>query len=92
MIKSEYIRKGRTVKSLKPKYDLIQVIDADTGFITEVNRNVLRRDFKDYELIAVTNFSEERVTVVVLKEKPRTRILTNTGEVITLKWARKLNL
>ena len=68
MINSEYIRKGRTVKSLKPKYDLIQVIDADTGFITEVNRNVLRRDFKDYELIAVTNFSEERITVVVLKE------------------------
>ena len=84
MINNEYIRKGRTVKSLKPKYDLIQVIDADTGFITEVNRNVLRRDFKDYELIAVTNFSEERVTVVVLKEKPRTRILMDTGEVITL--------
>lgn len=84
MIKSEYIRKGRTVKSLKPKYDLIQVIDADTGFITEVNRNVLRRDFKDYELIAVTNFSEERITVVVLKEKPRTRLFLNTGEVITL--------
>lgn len=92
MINNEYIRKGRTVKSLKPKYDLIQVIDADTGFITEVNRNVLRRDFKDYELIAVTNFSEERVTVVVLKEKPRTRILMDTGEVITLEWARKLNL
>ena len=85
MIKSEYIRKGRTVKSLIPKYDLIQVINADTGFITEVNRNVLRREFKDYELIAVTNFSEERITVVVLKEKPRTRILMGTGEVITLK-------
>lgn len=85
MINSEYIRKGRTVKSLKPKYDLIQVIDAKTGFITEINRNVLRREFKDYELIAVTNFSEERVTVVVLKEKPYTQILTNTGEVITLK-------
>lgn len=84
MINSEYIRKGRTVKSLKPKYDLIQVIDVDTGFITEVNRNVLRRDFKDYELIAVTNFSEERITVVVLKEKPRTRLLMDTGEVITL--------
>lgn len=85
MINSEYIRKGRTVKSLKPKYDLIQVINAETGFITEVNRNVLRRDFKDYELIAVTNFSEERITVVVLKEKPHTEILLNTGEVITLK-------
>ncbi len=85
MINSEYIRKGRTVKSLKPKYDLIQVIDAKTGFITEINRNVLRREFKDYELIAVTNFSEERVTVVVLKKKPYTQILTNTGEVITLK-------
>ena len=84
MIKSEYIRKGRTVKSLIPKYDLIQVINADTGFITEVNRNVLRREFKDYELIAVTNFSEERITVVVLKEKPRTRLFLSTGEVITL--------
>ncbi len=84
MINNEYIRKGRTVKSLIPKYDLIQVINADTGFITEVNRNVLRREFKDYELIAVTNFSEERITVVVLKEKPCTRILTNTGVVITL--------
>lgn len=84
-IEIEYIRKGRTVKSLKPKYDLIQVINAKTGFITEVNRNVLRRDFKDYELIAVTNFSEERVTVVVLKEKPHTEILLSTGEVITLK-------
>lgn len=85
MINSEYIRKGRTVKSLKPKYDLIQVINANTGFITEVNRNVLRRDFKDYELIAVTNFSEERITVVVLKEKPRTKLITDTGEVyITL--------
>lgn len=85
MINSEYIRKGRTVKSLKPKYDLIQVINAETGFITEVNRNVLRRDFKDYELIAVTNFSEERITVVVLKEKPHTEILLSTGEVFTLK-------
>lgn len=85
MINSEYIRKGRTVKSLKPKYDLIQVIDANTGFITEVNRNVLRRDFKDYELIAVTNFSEERVTVIVLKKKPHTEILLNTGEVFILK-------
>lgn len=85
MINSEYIRKGRTVKSLKSKYDLIQVINADTGFITEVNRNVLRRDFKDYELIAVTNFSEERITVVVLKEKPHTEILLSTGEVFTLK-------
>lgn len=85
MINSEYIRKGRTVKSLKPKYDLIQVINADTGFITEVNRNVLRRDFKDYELIAVTNFSEERITVVALKEKPHTEILLSTGEVFTLK-------
>ena len=86
MINSEYIRKGRTVKSLKPKYDLIQVINAETGFITEVNRNVLRRDFKDYELIAVTNFSEERITVVVLKKKPHTEILLNTGEVFILKW------
>ena len=85
MINSEYIRKGRTVKSLKPKYDLIQVINAETGFITEVNRNVLRRDFKDYELIAVTNFSEERITVVVLKKKPHTEILLNTGEVFILK-------
>lgn len=85
MINSEYIRKGRTVKSLKPKYDLIQVIDANTGFITEVNRHALRIDFKDYELIAVTNFSEERVTVVVLKEKPHTKLITDTGEVyITL--------
>ena len=48
MIDSEYIRKGRTVKSLKPKYDCIQVIDANTGFITEVNRHALRIDFKDY--------------------------------------------
>ena len=85
MINSECIRKGRTVKSIKPKYDLIQVINAETGFITEVNRNVLRRDFKDYELIAVTNFSEERITVVVLKEKPHTEILLSTGEVFTLK-------
>ena len=85
MIDSEYIRKGRTVKSLKPKYDCIQVIDANTGFITEVNRHTLRIDFKDYELIAVTNFSEERVTVVVLKEKPHTKIIADTGEVyITL--------
>lgn len=85
MINSEYIRKGRTVKSLKPKYDLIQVINANTGFITEVNRNVLRRDFKDYELIAVTNFSEERVTVIVLEEKPHTKLIADTGEVyITL--------
>lgn len=84
MIDSEYIRKGRTVKSLKPKYDCIQVIDANTGFITEVNRNALRRNFKDYELIAVTNFNEERVTVIVLKEKQRTRILANGEVYITL--------
>lgn len=82
-IEIEYIRKGRTVKILKPKYDLIQVIDANTGFITEVNRNVLRRDFKDYELIAVMNLSEERITVVVLKEKAHTKIITDTGEVFT---------
>lgn len=84
MINSEFIRKGRTVKSLKPKYDCIQVIDANTGFINEINRNVLRRDFKDYELIAVTNFSLERVTVIVLKEKQRTRILANGEVYITL--------
>ena len=84
MINSEFIRKGRTVESLKPKYDCIQVIDANTGFITEVNRNALRRDFKDYELIAITNFSLERVTVIVLKEKQRTRILANGEVYITL--------
>lgn len=84
MIDSEFIRKGRTVKSLKPKYDCIQVIDANTGFITEVNRNALRRNFKDYKLIAVTNFSLERVTVIVLKEKQRTRILANGEVYITL--------
>lgn len=84
MIDSEFIRKGRTVKSLKPKYDCIQVIDANTGFITEVNRNALRRNFKDYELIAVTNFNEERVTVIVLKEKQRTRIIANKEVYITL--------
>lgn len=84
MIDSEYIRKGRTVKSLKPKYDCIQVIDANTGFITEVNRNALRRNFKDYELIAVTNFNEERVTVIVLKEKQCTRIIANGEVYITL--------
>lgn len=84
MIDSEFIRKGRTVKSLKPKYDCIQVIDANTGFITEVNRNSLRRNFKDYELIAVTNFNEERVTVIVLKEKQRTRIIADGEVYITL--------
>ena len=85
MIDSEFIRKGRTVKSLKPKYGCIQVIDANTGFINEINRNALRRDFKDYELIAVTNINEARTTVIVLKEKPHTKIITDNGEVyITL--------
>ena len=85
MIDSEFIRKGRTVKSLKPKYDCIQVIDANTGFINEINRNALRRDFKDYELIAVTNINEARTTVIVLKEKLHTKIITDNGEVyITL--------
>lgn len=81
MIDSEFIRKGRTVESLKPKYDCIQVIDANTGFITEVNQHTLKINFEDYELIAVTNFSEERVTVVVLKEKQRTKFITDNGEV-----------
>lgn len=85
MIDSEFIRKGRTVKSLKPKYDCIQVIDANTGFINEINRNALRRNFKDYELIAVTNINEARTTVIVLKEKQRTKFITDNGEVyITL--------
>ena len=85
MIDSEFIRKGKTVKSLKPKYDCIQVIDANTGFINEINRNALRRGFKDYELIAVTNINEARTTVIVLKEKPNTKFITDNGEVyITL--------
>lgn len=68
MINNEFIRKGRKVKSLKPEYGLIQVIDANTGFINEISRNTLRRVYGNCELIAVTNFSGERITVVVLKE------------------------
>lgn len=66
-IEIEYIRKGRKVKNYKPKYNRIQIINANTGFINEINRNVLKRDYADYELIAVTNFNTEGITVVVIK-------------------------
>ena len=69
MMDIENIRKGRKVKSLEPKYDCIQIINASTGFINEINRNVLKRDYAEYELIAVTNLNEARITVIVLKEK-----------------------
>lgn len=66
-IEIEYIRKGRKVKNFKPKHNRIEIINANTGFINEINRNVLKRDYADYELIAVTNFNTEGITVVVIK-------------------------
>ena len=69
MIDSEFIIKGEKVKSLKPKYNLIQVINASTGFVNKLNGYALQRYYANYELIAVINFDKEEITVVVLKEK-----------------------
>lgn len=66
-IEIEYIRKGRKVKNFKPKHNRIEIINASTGFINEINRAVLKRDYADYELIAIINFNTEGITVVVIK-------------------------
>lgn len=69
MINNEFIRKCKKVKSLKPKYNRIQVINASTGFVNELNGYALQRYYANYELIAVTNINEAETTVIVLKEK-----------------------
>ena len=68
-IEIEYIRKGRKVKNFEPKYNRIEIINASTGFINEINRYVLKRDYADCKLIAVTNFNTEGITVLVIKER-----------------------